>query len=222
MVRKVKEIHYRSQLDINFGYAGPIEATIIEPIVSLIQTHYPDLNFNFEKNSFKEIGEALVNHTMDIVIAYTYDLINQKKVVSIPLRRDALGLIVNKNHPLAEKQKINAFEVAHEKIIMLNREYGERNYENMLKCCALDGYEPNIVEEVDTLESMFLKVNASKGVAFFLKGYAEKLFRNIHFVELEGTHHINRIDLAWLQDNNNEYIAKMTKLIQKNMHKLFL
>ncbi|WKY45222.1 LysR family transcriptional regulator [Eubacteriaceae bacterium ES2] len=221
MVKNVKEIHYRSQLDINFGYAGPIEATIIEPIVSLIQQHYPDMNFNFEKNSFKEIGEALLNRTLDIAIAYSYDLVSHKKVISIPLRRDALGLIVSKNHPLAARQKMAAFEVAHENIIMLNREYGEKNYKNMLECCALDGYQPNIIEEVDTLEAMFLKVNANKGVAFFSKGYAEKFFRNVHFIELEGTHHIDRIDLAWLKDNDNDYIIKIIRLIQNNIHKLF-
>jgi DNA-binding transcriptional LysR family regulator len=219
--KKTKEIHYRSQLDINVGYAGPIESTIIEPMVSLIQAHYPDLNFNFEKSSFQEIINALYSRSMDMVISYTYDLKKSSEVMTIPLRRKPLGLIVSTHHPLAQTDRIKASEVAGEKIIMLNPDYGQKSYENMIKCCRLDGYEPNIVQEVPTCESMFLKVNANSGVSFFSKGYVDKIFKNIHYLELEDTHHIDCIDLSWLKDNGNAYIPKITKLIQTNLHKLF-
>lgn len=219
--QKTKEIHYRSQLDINVGYAGPIESTIIEPIVDLIQHHYPNLNFNFEKSSFQEIINALFNRSMDMVISYTYDLDKSTEVVTIPLRREPLGLIVSARHPLAQIKKIKAAEVAGEEIIMLNPDYGQKSYANMIKCCQLDGYQPNIIHEVATCESMFLKVNANSGVSFFSEGYVDKVFKNIHYVELEGTHHIDCIDLSWLKDNSNTYVPKITKLIQDNLHKLF-
>lgn len=96
--KKTREIHYRSQLDINIGYAGPIESTIIEPIVSLIQAHYPNLNFNFDKSSFREISDALFNRTMDIVIAYSYDLIQSKQVVTIPRKTVNIPIFF---HPLS-------------------------------------------------------------------------------------------------------------------------
>ncbi len=219
--KKTQEIHFRSQLDINIGYAGPIESTIIEPLVSLIQAHYPNLNFNFEKNSFREIIDALFNRSMDMVIAYTYDLKKSSEVVTIPIRREPLGLIVSNRHPFAQKGKIIASAVANEKIIMLNSDYGQKSYENMLNCCRLDGYEPNILYEVPTCESMFLKVNANYGVSFFSQGYVDKIFKNICYVELEGTHHIDCIDLSWLKNNSNAYVPKISKLIQDNLHKLF-
>lgn len=219
--KKTREIHFRSQLDINIGYAGPIEATIIEPLVNLIQAHYPDLNFNFEKNSFREVIDALANRSMDMVICYTYDLVKSSDVVTIPIRREPLGLLVSTQHPLAGKTRINAAEVAGEKIIMLNPDYGQKSYENMIKCCRLDGYDPNIIHEVATCEAMFLKVDANSGVSFFSKGYVEKIFKNIHYVELAGTHHIDCIDLSWLKNNSNAYIPKIAKLIQDNLHKLF-
>lgn len=219
--KKTQEIHFRSQLDINIGYAGPIESTIIEPLVSLIQAHYPDLNFNFEKNSFREIIDTLFNGSMDMVISYTYDLEKSDEVVTIPIRREPLGLIVSRRHPFAQKKKITASEVAGEKIIMLDSDYGQKSYANMINCCRLDGYEPNILYEVPTCESMFLKVNANCGVSFFSQGYVDKIFKNICYVELEGTHHIDCVDLSWLKNNGNAYVPKISKLIQDNLHKLF-
>lgn len=219
--KKTREIHFRSQLDINIGYAGPIEATIIEPLVSLIQAHYPDLNFNFEKNSFREVIDALSNRSMDMVISYTYDLVKSSEVVTIPIRREPMGLLVSTRHPLAGQKRVSAAAVAGEKIIMLNPDYGQKSYENMIKCCQLDGYEPNITHEVPTCEAMFLKVDANSGVSFFSKGYVEKIFKNIDYVELEGTHHIDCIDLTWLKNNSNTTVSKISKLIQDNLHKLF-
>ena len=219
--RKTRAIHCHSQLDINMGYAGPLEFTVIEPVVSLIQESYPDLNFTFDKSNFREIRDALLNRSMDMVIAYSYDLIQSKQIETIPLKRDAMGLIVSKKHPLAGQKKIRAVDVANEKLIMLDPDYGQKNYENMIKCCRMDGYEANIIQEVKTCENLILKVAANTGVAFFSRGYAEKMFQNICFVELEGTHHINRIDLAWLKDNSNDYILQIIRLIQKNAHKLF-
>lgn len=219
--KKTREIHFRSQLDINIGYAGPIEATIIEPLVSLIQAHYPDLNFNFEKSSFREVIEALSNRSMDMVISYTYDLVKSSEVVTIPIRREPMGLLVSTKHPLAGQKRISAAAVAGEKIIMLNPDYGQKSYENMIKCCQLDGYEPNIIHEVATCEAMFLKVDANSGVSFFSKDYVEKIFKNINYVELAETHHIDCIDLSWLKNNSNAYVPKISKLIQDNLHKLF-
>jgi DNA-binding transcriptional LysR family regulator len=221
ITKKTREIHYRSQLDINVGYAGPIETTIIEPIVSLITHHYPDLNFNFEKSSFQESLNALYKRSMDMVISYTYDLDKSDEVITIPLKREPLGLIVSTRHPLAGKTKIAAAAVAGEKIIMLNPDYGRKSYQNMVNCCHLDGYEPNIVQEVPTCEAMFLKVNANCGVSFFSKGYVDRIYKNIRFLELTDTHHIDCIDLSWLKDNGNAYLPKITKLIQDNVDKLF-
>lgn len=219
--KKTREIHFRSQLDINIGYAGPIEATIIEPLVSLIQAYYPDLNFNFEKSSFREVIEALSNRSMDMVISYTYDLVKSSEVVTIPIRRKPMGLLVSSRHPLAGQQSVSAAAVAGEKIIMLNPDYGRKSYENMIKCCRLDGYEPNITQEVPTCEAMFLKVDANSGVSFFSQGYVEKIFKNICYVELEETHHIDCVDLSWLRNNGNAFIPRIAKLIQDNLHKLF-
>lgn len=213
IVMKTRSI-YQDQ-KIRIGYAGPLERDFVKPIATIIYEKFPYISVSFQKGTFVEIRDGLLNGYLDLIIGYQYDLAKLIQTKSLTIQSEPMGLLVSKKHPFSSKSEMPAADVAGVNLVMMSRDYGPMNYEHMIECCRADGYEPHIVEEVSTCDAMFLLLSFNKGAAFFPPGHENDFNQDLHFIRLTGTHHISKIDISWLANTSNACIPSVIQLIKE-------
>ncbi|MDI3481973.1 MAG: hypothetical protein PWQ97_1628 [Tepidanaerobacteraceae bacterium] len=217
-VKKTKAVYMDSAGIIRVGYSGPSEKRFLPEILKLFQEKYPNVDLSLEEDSFLGLSDKLEKGILDLIFSLSYDIMQLKKVERVCLAKDEMCLMVSKWHKKADKRRINAIEVAEEKIIMINRDYGPYNFEHMLWACRQDGYEPNIVYEVTSMDTLILMVEANQGVAFMPKRLFDPGNHNVRLIELENSHHTCELELVWKKGNKNPFIKDFVK-IAKDVYK---
>jgi len=211
-VEKARALSKRLEGILRIGVTGPGEQYFLPQIISNFQEKYPNVELNIKQDSLVGLIEKLKTNVLDVIFTFAYDNELVDELDRITVLRDEVGLVVSKHHRLAEFDQIEALEVANEKIIMISKEFGPKNYEHMVECCRKDGYDPNIVATADSLDVLMLMVAANKGVAFLPKRNIDTFNNTVHFVKINGTHHSNEIELAWKKDDKNPIVETFVKV----------
>lgn len=210
-VRKTQAIHKGRKGCIRIGYAGPTEVELLREIVEVFQEKYPYVELYIENNNLKNLSTHLDNGTYDIIFAVAGENSNNS-FNKITLKNEPAVLIVSKKHPKANKKTINAREVAEEGIIMLSEDYGQLNFQHMYQCCVDDGYEPNITQKVNSLDTLIFMVELNRGVTFLPKSHTHCLNERVCYIDIVNTHHSFSVEMTWSKTNKNEYIMDFIEI----------
>lgn len=205
-VRKTRTVYHGSKGSITCGYIDLNAMELLHSVVETFNGEYPNVDVCFDKQCFKVLEDKLMNDTCDIIFSQESELKNLHEVEKLILFRAKMFLAVSKKHPKADCGKIDAYEVAKEKILVVNEEEGPNTIKHMIECCLKDGYEPYIEEKVPTFDTLMLMVGLNRGVAFLPDILLHKLNDKITFLELENSHHTLAVGMAWRKDNKNPFI----------------
>ncbi|MFZ7120264.1 MAG: LysR family transcriptional regulator [Eubacteriaceae bacterium] len=214
-VKKTQNVYKGIKGCIHIGYAGPTEIELLREIIEIFQEKFPCVELCIENSNFKKLSKKLKDEIYDIVFALAGEINNISSLEKVTLENEQAVLVVSKKHPKANNKFINASEVAGEDIIMLSEECGQLNFERMIKSCKKDGYEPNITERVNSLDTLIFMVELNRGVAFLPKSHINTLNSKVSFVEIINTHHSFAVEMSWLRTNKNKYIKEFIEITRK-------
>ncbi|MFZ7131679.1 MAG: LysR family transcriptional regulator [Eubacteriales bacterium] len=214
-LRNTKKIGKGSSGNLTIGYCGPTEKELLCKIMEFFIEKHPSVNVFLQNENFKQLYNNLDRETCDVVISLSGEVEKEVCFDRIILKKDVAVLAVSKKHPKADVKKMHASEVAGERIIMVNEEYGRLNYSHMVKSCMLDGYEPNIIEKVTSLDTLMLMVELNRGVTFLPRSQAHAFNDKVAFIQLLGTNHSFTIEMAWKASNENEYLQEFIQTAKK-------
>jgi DNA-binding transcriptional LysR family regulator len=101
-----------------------------------------------------------------------------------PLTRVPWELVVNQNHPLANRSRVTPAEVAGEPLLVFcQRDYPEY-WDIIMKWLRSHGQRPHIAGEYDGLESIMAAVESGLGVALLTSRPAHRVPKGIRLKQL--------------------------------------
>lgn len=207
-IKKTQDVYKGRKGSIRVGYAGPTEVELLREIIEVFQERYPYVELHIENNTFKKLSKNLKDGSCDFIFAIAGEINNIPSLEKVTLKNEPAVLVVSRKHPKANRKNMNASEIANEEIIMISEECGQLNFERMLESCRKDGYEPRIIERVNSLDTLLFMVELNRGVSFLPKSHANRLNNKVAFIDIVNTHHSFSIDMSWVRSNKNEYIDK--------------
>lgn len=80
------------------------------------------------------------------------------------LEESHLAVIMNENHPFAERKELHMSELAGEKFVFLGKNSSSSEYNNTREWCQRCGFEPNIVECFDHVGMVLMMVKSGFGI----------------------------------------------------------
>ena len=214
-VKKTQDVYKGRKGSIRIGYAGPTEVELLREIIEVFQEKYPYVELHIEHNNFKKLSKNIKEEIYDIIFAIAGEITNIGLLEKITLKNEQAVLVVSKKHPKANRKMMHASEVADEEFIMLSEECGQLNFQRMFKSCREDGYEPNIKERVNSLDTLIFMVELNRGVSFLPKSQINSLNNKVSFIEIIETHHSFTVEMYWGRSNKNEYISKFIAIARK-------
>lgn len=153
---------------ITIGYSSLFEIQLISEITLRFQTSHPDVQVVFIKKTLEELADALISGVCDIAFSMNCAFDRQKsRIRQYPVFAGSMLLGVSKDHPKAGRGTIEAKELREEKFLFLCEDSASVALHGMIENCRKDGFEPEVLERISSLETLILMVELNRGVAFF-------------------------------------------------------
>lgn len=192
--------HERKRV-LTVGYSSMMEKELIVDAALNSEELMQGVELKFVCLSITELQKGLQDRTIDIVLTIDCDFPANidKKII----RSTNMFLGVSNKHRLASKDKVMPEEIKDEKFIVFSKESIGDVYDEMLSNCKKDGFEPDIVEKVTTLDTLLLLVELNRGVAFLpdVGKYTDK--SKIHVLEMISKNSILKVCVAWNKENSH-------------------
>jgi len=151
-------------LRLRVGYAPSLAAGILSAAVeSFAQTH-PNAHVELSDLSTAEMLAGLESNKLDVVLTVGQER-DTRRLKWTRLVRTPFRLAVNRNHPLARRQRVTPAEAAREPLLAYcQRDYPE--YRDMLTGWLREHRQrPRITGEYDGVDSLMAAVESGLGIA---------------------------------------------------------
>lgn len=213
-VKQAKELKHETAGSLRIGISGPVEKRFLPEILSKFVARYPEVNLELLELSFRKLAEKIRGGEIDIMFGLADEIETYSQIEITTLFISTLCVIVSTSHPWQDRFEIYGNELKSEKLIIFSKIYGPKYHDSFFRGCELDGFEPNVIKEVDNFDEMILLVSANKGIAIISEEVLTEAF-GIHKIKLIETHHHSEFCMARNKNENNPLIDEFMQLIIK-------
>lgn len=149
---------------LRVGFAPSLASGFLSAAVGNFTQAHPGARIELFDLSTAEMLAGLANHTLEVALTVGGDA-DARGLKWTPLVRAPWKLAVNRNHPLARRQRITPAEVAREPLLVFcQRDYPEY-WELITSWLREHRQRPKIAGEYDGAESLMAAVESGLGVA---------------------------------------------------------
>ncbi len=211
-VEKAKVLNNRFSGSLRIGISGPVEKRFLPEVLSKFVAWHPEVNLELCELSFRKLSEKIRNSEIDIMFGLANEIEIYPQIEITTLFTSTLCVIVSTSHPWHDRAEIYGNELKSEELIIFSKTYGPKYHESFFKSCELDGFEPNILKEVDNFDELILLVSANKGVAIISEEVLTEA-SGIHQIKLTETHHHSEFCMARNKNEKNPLIDEFMELL---------
>jgi len=139
-------------------------------IIKSYRDLYPLVQMTIQENNADELTQQLLSHELSLALMRlpvlpsmelrSHVLLEEPVLLAIPKDHALL-----KNRPKGQEKLIHVKELAREQLILVRKPGSPGMYENLLLDCRANGFEPQVVAEVDNMLTNINLVAAGVGVS---------------------------------------------------------
>ncbi|WP_436862044.1 cidABC operon transcriptional activator CidR [Staphylococcus caeli] len=189
---------------ISIGLSAVMNMNKFIQILGEFHQKYPNVTYNLVENGGKMIETQLINDEIDIGI--TTLPVDQTIFHSITLYQEDLKLVLNKEHHLANIEKIDMSMLKDEDFILFNEDFYLND--KIIEAAKNAGYLPNTVSKISQWNFIENLLNAHLGVSILPENIVNLL--DSHFVhkKLEDPGMRWELGVVWKRD---KYLSHATR-----------
>ena len=166
---------------INIDFPSIVATLYFPRIFTGFRRKYPGIEICMFEEGSKIISERVLKGLVDIGVVMLPN--TSEELTVFPLVNDESVLIVNKAHPLAEKDKITFKDLYREEFIILNENF--KLHDLIIKECMKVGYVPNIIFKSSQFDFIMEMISLNQGISILprpmLERYDYPMIRRISF-----------------------------------------
>lgn len=215
-IAKVSKYDLDEKRVIILGYKEREELALLTDAIQEFQKQYPNVEFVIKETNICKVLDEIKHELCDmfINISCTFTTFDLAYIEHYTIYNGSMGLAVSCSHPKAERQYLEAKELAEEKFIVLNVDNNNRGFKEMYNHCKKDGYELQICDYAQNIGAQLMMVELNKGVTFVQDLMADSLPDRIKYIPINNTAHKYGVDVIWSKGNTNEYLHKFINFIK--------
>ena len=164
-LEEVKAIARQEKREMNIGITGMFERLMLTNILKRYVEEYPDLKINIVQNRIHDCLKKMETGTLDILFVLKGELKNSQNLDVVPMTEQKMCIITSSNHRLANRKEVKGKELKDEEFIVFSRESSYSYHQAFLEGCRKDGFEPKIVQEVESPYDIMVLVSLGKGIS---------------------------------------------------------
>lgn len=178
---------------------------LLPPAILDFNKQYPNIELSVLGLRTGEILEKLLQNELDIGI--TFLPVQDKEIISIPLYKSELTLVVPTGHQLTERDHVSIAELQNYPLILLPKNFFLT--ELITSHCQKFNFTPKPILEISTMESLVQMVSRDMGITVLPKPYIDFLqSEHIQSIKIENPTPTIDIGLIYRKD---KYMCATTR-----------
>ena len=146
---------------IHIGFSASLASYILPTAIYYFRRQYPDVKFELNQDSYKELIEAVIKGDINIAILGPIPTEKDKIKSSVLFTEDIVALLPA-NHPMADRSSIKLNELRNESFVLFPEGFILRDV--IMEGCIQRGFRPRVSFEGKDLDAIKGLVSAGLGV----------------------------------------------------------
>ncbi len=213
-IEKTRQAELGMLGSLSIGFLGYSEKLIMPHLIRQFRGNYPKINLELDQYSQGHLLEALNTGELDVGFTFSFAINQIDDLKGINAFKETISVVMNREHPLANKDVINITDLSNEKFIVQNRKESPQGYAQTLSICSNNDFYPNIVAEPRLLSTVLLLVDTGIGIAILPKSLQTNASSSLKFVDIKGEKINYDLVVAWKKTNNNPSISLFLKELE--------
>lgn len=195
--KEVNEVKVAGSGEVRLGMIESVK-NWIPGILGWYRKEYPDMHVVLkEVLGRNDIERALRDYAVHVCL--TNEFIDEPDIVTVPLYKENLVLVMNANHRLASEQKVKFEQIKEEPFIITSKGFQTRV--NITQAFEEAGAEMNICYEADRFETILTLVESGIGLSIIPRNYIGGIVpETLSICELESTALERTVYLAYIKN----------------------
>jgi DNA-binding transcriptional LysR family regulator len=214
--QQLREQFGNARRTLRLGFLTPFLDDLVAPAVREFRQRHPKAQVSLFELPPRAQLDRLRNHELDAAILGNISDAERAFFNIRTLSRHKMAAVLPEDHVLASKKSIKLSALKAESWVSLSDAFFPGRREFLRSICQQAGFEPQIVNEVDSLSMMLGAVTAGEGVAL-MPAHAGKLpHGGCVFVPLAAPVPTSELLLVLPKQEPNRELTTLTSLIAEN------
>lgn len=125
-----------------------------------------------------------------------------------------LGVIMEKGHPRANRKHLSLKDLAGERFIVVPNSSASPGYGMLYSMCQQAGYEPHVVQEVDSIASLLNLVSVDMGIGLCVMGKHFMYPSQLRIVPLRQVAYSTSFVVGWLRGRRDPLVDALLEAVR--------
>ncbi|MBF6629534.1 MAG: LysR family transcriptional regulator [Comamonas sp.] len=134
---------------------------------------------------------------------------------SLKIQTEGLGLVVPKDHPFAQRKSVALAELISEKWVVIPHSTVSPGYGPLYTICQQAGFEPRIVQEVNSITTLLNLVSVGVGIGLVVTGKGFVFPNNLSVLHIEDVSYPSTFALCWVRGRMEPTLARFIDVVKE-------
>ncbi|MDW0108793.1 LysR family transcriptional regulator [Sporosarcina aquimarina] len=195
--KEVNEVKVAGSGEVRLGMIESVK-NWIPGILGWYRQEYPDMHVVLkEVLGRNDIEHALRDYAVHVCL--TNEFIDEPDIVTVPLYKENLVLVMNANHPLANRPTVKLKDIEKEPFIITSKGFQTRA--NITKAFEEAGIKMNVCYDADRFETILTLVESGIGLSIIPRNYIGEIVpETLRIHELDSPSLERTVYLAYIKN----------------------
>jgi DNA-binding transcriptional LysR family regulator len=215
---------------LNIGYGSlTLFNSLFRAAIKQFHDTYPDVNLALHELSTTEQPKALAEGKINAGFMHfgpgralvrkrksTPGVAGQDETVLdwIKIQNGSLGVAVPVDHRLAKRKSVTFADLIHEKFVVVPRSSISPGYGPLYTLCQKAGFEPKVVQEVQTTVTQMNLVSVGLGIGLVVTGKNFIYPPSVCVIPVDEVNYPTTFVLAWVKGEKDPSLDRMIEIVR--------
>ena len=215
---------------LNIGYGSlTLFNTLFRAAIKQYHDTYPDVSLALHEMSTNEQPRALAEkriHAGFMHFGPGRALVRKRKATQgaaaqdetvlewLKIQSGSLGVAVPMGHPLGERTSVTFADLIHEQFVVVPRSSISPGYGPLYSLCQKAGFEPKVVQEVQTTVTQMNLVSVGLGVGLVVTGKNFVYPPSVCVIPVEEVNYPTTFVLGWVKGEKDPSLERMIEIVK--------
>jgi DNA-binding transcriptional LysR family regulator len=209
-MRRVRRTAAGEEGELRLGYIGPPTQPFLGRLLREYRNRYPRVSIHLEERTPERVWEMLARGRLSAAFTRPVPTTEGLGLRTIPLRRERLGAVVPRTHPLATRRSLAWRRLAGEPLVVLARREGVGLHDAILAGCRQAGFSPRLAATPSLIGTVLAHVEAGTGIGVVPES-VEPPGSPLAFVPLTPIASVDLV-LVWQADEDTPAVQRFREL----------
>ena len=197
---------------LTIGFTATATYTVLPELIRRFRSRYPQVEVEMLEISTEAQVTAINKGEIDL--GFLHPPIDSRGLELYPLLSEEFVAVLPKNHPLTAKESLSLVDLKQESFILHPRTEGPFLYDGFLKLCRQAGFEPQIVQEVNSHQSRICLVAAGMGITFIPAGLQKAIAQDLVCIPMSDLPSKLELAAVWRSLDISPVLQKFVAMFQ--------